>query len=501
MDNSFWIASTKDSQKYEKLQEDKTTEICIIGGGLVGLTSAYLLTKKGFKVTILEKNNICTHASGNTTAKITSQHGLFYQYLVNSYSKDYAKKYLEANQMALLEIKEIIKQENISCDLEEQDSYVFTEDLNEVEKIKGEVEALNEIGFDAEYVTETPLPIPVKAAVKFKKQAQFHPRKYAIGLAEAIIKNNGEIYENTKVYDIEKKGDEYLVKTDEYNVKCKYVILASHYPIINFPGFYFMKMYQSTSYIIAVDTHEELFDGMYITSKQPTLSLRTVPYQDKRILLVAGSDHKTGAKIDLKNSYIELENRIKEIYPKAEILYRWNTEDCISLDKIPYIGEFSEMMPNVFVATGFKKWGMTTSKVAANIILDKIVGNTNDYEEVFTSTRLRPVKNYKELTNIVKEVTYSLVLNKFNIPDDTINAIEKEDGKIIEIDGKKVGIYKDKEGKLFAIKPVCSHLGCELSFNNLDKTWDCPCHGSRFDYTGKSIYDPSIKDLEQIPIE
>lgn len=501
MDNSFWIASTKDSQKYEKLQEDKTTEICIIGGGLVGLTSAYLLTKKGFKVTILEKNNICTHASGNTTAKITSQHGLFYQYLVNSYSKDYAKKYLEANQMALLEIKEIIKQENISCDLEEQDSYVFTEDLNEVEKIKGEVEALNEIGFDAEYVTETPLPIPVKAAVKFKKQAQFHPRKYAIGLAEAIIKNNGEIYENTKVYDIEKKGDEYLVKTDEYNVKCKYVILASHYPIINFPGFYFMKMYQSTSYIIAVDTHEELFDGMYITSKQPTLSLRTVPYQDKRILLVAGSDHKTGAKIDLKNSYIELENRIKEIYPKAEILYRWNTEDCISLDKIPYIGEFSEMMPNVFVATGFKKWGMTTSKVAANIILDKIVGNTNDYEEVFTSTRLRPVKNYKELTNIVKEVTYSLVLNKFNIPDDTINAIEKEDGKIIEVDGKKVGIYKDKEGKLFAIKPVCSHLGCELSFNNLDKTWDCPCHGSRFDYTGKSIYDPSIKDLEQIPIE
>ena len=266
MNNSYWISSVKRDNIYPKLDEDLNTEVCVIGGGLVGLTTAYMLTKKGFNVIVLEKSNICSHTSGNTTAKITSQHGLFYQYLVNSYSKDYAKKYLEANEMAILEIKEIVKQEKIDCDFEEQDSYVFTLDENEITKIKKEIESLKEIGYDAEYVTETSLPFEIKGAIKFKNQAQFNPYKYALGLANSITNMQGQIYENTKVYDVQKHGNDYIVTTDNAKVNCKYVVLASHYPIINFPGFYFMKMYQSTSYIIAVDPHQELFEGMYITS-------------------------------------------------------------------------------------------------------------------------------------------------------------------------------------------------------------------------------------------
>ena len=261
-----------------------------------------------------------------------------------------------------------------------------------------------------------------------------------------------------------------------------------------------MKMYQETSYLIAVETKGKLFEGMYINSEEPSISLRTALCNGKRILIVGGMKHKTGAKINLEEAYKHLEKVARDLYPDSKVLYEWNTEDCITLDKIPYIGEFSNLMPNVFVGTGYKKWGMTSSNIAANIITDKILGKENKYEEVFNSTRLKPIKNYEELTNMVKEVSYSLVINKLKKMDEYINDIKKDTGKIVEINNKKVGIYRDKEGKIYAIKPYCTHLGCELSWNNLDKTWDCPCHGSRFDYKGKNIYDPAIKDLEILNI-
>ena len=269
-----------------------------------------------------------------------------------------------------------------------------------------------------------------------------------------------------------------------------------------------MKMYQETSYLIGVQTKETLFNGMYINSEQPTLSFKTAKDKDKRILIIGGMKHKTGAKneedkitpIDLQNSYKYLEEVAKKIYPDSKVLYRWNTEDCITLDKIPYIGEFSNLWTNVYVGTGYKKWGMTSSNVAANIITDKILGKENKYEDVFKSTRIKPVKNYKELGNMIKEFSYSEIFNKLKSSKDTLEDIKNDEGKIIEIDGRKLGVYKDNKGNIYAIKPYCSHLGCELTWNNLDKTWDCPCHGSRFEYNGKSIYDPAIFDLEKFYI-
>ena len=260
-------------------------------------------------------------------------------------------------------------------------------------------------------------------------------------------------------------------------------------------------MYQSLSYVIGVETQKELFQGMYINSEKPTISFRTAKSGNNRLLLIGGMDHKTGEDIDLSSSYEKLIAIAKQIDPECNVVYKWCTEDCISLDKIPYIGEFSNLMPNVYVGTGYKKWGMTTSNIAANIIVDKILGKENPYEEVFTSTRLKPIKNYQEMGNMLKEVVDGLVIEKIKIPKETIENLKMGQGKIVEVDGKKVGVYQDENGKLFAVKPVCSHLGCELNWNNLEKTWDCPCHGSRFTYTGKSIYDPSIKDLETVEIE
>lgn len=504
MDNSYWISSVKYNKKeYEKLQEEIKTEIAIIGGGLTGLSCGYYLSKENKEVVILEKNTICSHTSGNTTGKITSGHGLFYNYLLQTEGKNKAKQYLEANEKAIKNIAKIVEEENIKCDFERQDAYIFTQKQEEVEKIKKEVEALEYLEFPCELVKEIPLPIKNKekevlAAIKYKNQAQFNPCLYAEGLANKIEERKGKIYEHTKVLDIKKKEDGYEIITDEAKVNAKIVILASHYPIITFPGFYFMKMYQETSYLIAVETKEPLFEGMYICTEEPTISLRTAKNGDKRLLLVGGMKHKTGAKIDLKDSYKKLEKIAKSLYPDSKVLYRWNTEDCISLDKIPYIGEFSNLMPNVYVATGYKKWGMTTSNIAANIITDKILGKENKYKEVFESTRLKPIKNHKELANILKEVSYSLVINKLKNIEEYVKDVKQGEGKIIEIEGQKIGAYRDEKGKIFLIKPYCSHLGCMLSWNNLDKTWDCPCHGSRFNYEGKQIYDPAIKDLEKI---
>lgn len=255
-------------------------------------------------------------------------------------------------------------------------------------------------------------------------------------------------------------------------------------------------MYQSTSYVIAIDTKKTLPSGMYINISSPIFSFRTAKYNGRNILLISGSDHKSGQPTSYNDSYGILENEAKKLYPDCQILYRWNTEDCISLDKIPYIGQYSNITPNLFVGTGFKKWGMTSSNIAANIIVDKIQNKSNKYEYIFKSTRLKPIKNIDELKNIVVQSTNSLLIDKLKHTNINLNEIANNSGGIIEINNQKIGLYKDTSGNIYAVKPVCTHLGCLLSWNDVDKTWDCPCHGSRFDFMGKNLYNPAFKDLE-----
>ena len=323
------------------------------------------------------------------------------------------------------------------------------------------------------------------------------------GIAEAIEKYGGMIFTGVAVNNVKEDDKGYISYTDKYKIKSKYVVIASHYPFINFPGIYFSKMYQVTSYALGIETQKDLFEGMYINSKEPTLSFRTAKYKDKKLLIVAGGNHKTGYSPDSEYfyGYDFLERETKKLYPDCKILYRWNTRDCITLDKIPYVGEFSNFMPNVYVATGFNKWGMTLSNVAANIISDKILGIENKYSDVYNSTRLEPIKNRDELKNMSKQVLKSFITNRIKIPEENLSAIKNDNGGIIRIDGNSVGMFKDSSGEVFAVDPTCTHLGCLLTWNNLDKTWDCPCHGSRFDYTGKNIYEPAIKNLKRYEIE
>lgn len=321
-----------------------------------------------------------------------------------------------------------------------------------------------------------------------------------LGLCDAILDNNGKIYINTPAYDVKNKGNFYETITKDYTIKSKYVVLASHYPFLNIPGFYFTKMYQNTSYVIGIKTKKKLPYGMYINVKEPIYSFRTAKAEGHNLLLLGGSGHKTGNDISYDSTYGILEQKAKELYPDCEILYKWNTRDCITLDKIPYIGSFSKLMPNLFIGTGFNKWGMTSSNVAANIVTDNILGIDNPYAEIFSSTRMAPIKNKKEVKNILKQSANSLLLDKLKIPSHSLSSIAKGHGKIINVNNQKVGIYIDENRNIFAVDPICTHLGCLLSWNDVDKTWDCPCHGSRFNYLGHNIYDPAIKNLRTIKI-
>ncbi len=542
---SYWIDSVKDQNKFGALEENIKTDICIIGGGLTGLNTAYNLSKYKIRTVLLEKDEICKQTSGNSTAKITSQHGLIYKYLTDSKGQDFARKYYEANENAIRNIKSIIDKEEIDCDFEYQPAYVFTQKVQDVQKIKDEVEAVNNFGGRAKFIEakdieinklnsveyvenkeeklkisgdniekenlnlerdvvkermKQVLPIKAIAGIEFENQAQFNPYKYGNALAKICSDSGIKIFEHSKVIDVDTEdGDEYYIITLENGckIKSKYVVITTKYPIVNIPGFYFVKMYQSSSYAIAMQTKQRLFEGMYINSEEPTISLRTAKFGDEYLLIVVGFDHKTGAQIDLSNSYRYLEEVAKSLYPEGKIKYRWNTEDCITLDKIPYIGNFSNLWENTYVATGFNKWGITTSNIAAEIITDKILGQENEYEEIFKSTRLEPIKNIKEVTNMVKESVNSLVTKKLELPQEEANQIQNGEGKIVEVNGQKIGIYKNNEGEVYKVNPVCKHLGCELSWNNLEKTWDCPCHGSRYDFKGNLIYGPSVKNLDK----
>ena len=542
---SYWIDSVKDQNKFGALEENIKTDICIIGGGLTGLNTAYNLSKYKIRTVLLEKDEICKQTSGNSTAKITSQHGLIYKYLTDSKGQDFARKYYEANENAIRNIKSIIDKEEIDCDFEYQPAYVFTQKVQDVQKIKDEVEAVNNFGGRAKFIEakdieinklnsveyvenkgeklkisgdniekenlnlerdvvkermKQVLPIKAIAGIEFENQAQFNPYKYGNALAKICSDSGIKIFEHSKVIDVDTEdGDEYYIITLENGckIKSKYVVITTKYPIVNIPGFYFVKMYQSSSYAIAMQTKQRLFEGIYINSEEPTISLRTAKFGDEYLLIVVGFDHKTGAQIDLSNSYRYLEEVAKSLYPEGKIKYRWNTEDCITLDKIPYIGNFSNLWENTYVATGFNKWGITTSNIAAEIITDKILGQENEYEEIFKSTRLEPIKNIKEVTNMVKESVNSLVTKKLELPQEEANQIQNGEGKIVEVNGQKIGIYKNNEGEVYKVNPVCKHLGCELSWNNLEKTWDCPCHGSRYDFKGNLIYGPSVKNLDK----
>ncbi len=490
---SYWIASTSETS-YPSLTDDINVDIAIIGGGMVGITSAYLLTQKGFKVAVIEADRIIQGTTGHTTAKITSQHSLIYGRIQKQMGQDKAKQYAQANETAVREVTRIIKELKIDCDFSNQNAYVYTQQEEYIAKIKNEVKTASNLGIKAAFLSEIPLPIKIKGAMCFENQAQFHPRKYLLALAQEVIGSGGYIFENTRAMDIIQDKPCTVITDLGKKIVASKIIIASHYPFYEAHGLYFSRIYPERSYILATKISEKFPSGMYITAETPTRSLRAQYNGDEELVLVGGEHHKTGQGEDMINHYQKLRDFAEQVFTVEDIPYRWSTQDYTTMDEVPYIGNLTSDTPDLLVATGFYKWGMTNSTVAAMIFRDILMHGKSPWEDVYNPSRVTPSASAKNFVVENLDVAKHLITGKILPVPDQIE-LQPGEGQIISIDGERLGAYRDIHGKLHLVDTTCTHMGCELQWNSAEKSWDCPCHGSRFTFEGEIITGPALHKL------
>ena len=424
---SVWSAKSE-AVSFPELQGDVKTDVLIIGGGIAGVLTAYALQERGINCIVVERDRLFSGNTHNTTAKITFQHGLIYQDILKTYGVERAKQYLFANKSALEKYSRLAQ--NIDCDFEYKDNYVYS--VDDREKLEKELEALRRIGFDAELCDSVPLPVDTVGAVRFRNQSQFNPLKFL-----RVISKNLNLYENTFVHEM--RGT--VAITDRGKIIADKVVVATHFPFINKHGSYFMKLYQNRSYVIALKNAQNV-EGMYVDEADKGLSFRNYG----SLLLLGGGDHRTGKN---GGNWSELRSFAGEHYPSAEESFFWSAQDCMSLDRIPYIGNYSTNTPDLYVISGFNKWGMTTAMAASEIIADMLEDKSNDYADVFNPSR-----------NILRPQLFA------NIFESAVNLLTPTTKR-------------------------CPHLGCALKWNKTERSWDCPCHGSRFDKHGKLLDNPA----------
>jgi len=491
--NPFWIVSTPDTN-YPALEQDVKVDVAIVGGGIAGISCAYLLVKEGVKVAIVEADRILHGTTGHTTAKITSQHSLIYARLKKEMGEEKAKQYAEANESAIHTIADIIEENKIDCDFKWCPAYVYTQSDKYMQDIEDEAKAASSLGIKASLLKEIPLPFPAKSALRFDGQAQFHPLKYLKALVPEILKNGSHIFEQTRAINIE-KGKDYMVITNTgKKVSAGKVIIASHFPFFDGGGLYFSRIYAERSYVVGVTVKEKFPEGMFISAEDPVRSLRSQSFENGELILVGGDHHKTGQCDNTNIHYNNLIDFAKSSFEVQNIPYRWSTQDCMTVDGVPYVGSLTSQRPDIYVATGFGKWGMTNSTAAAMILKDIITKGASPWTSVYNPTRFPNIKNL-----IVQnaDVAANYVSGKLSTGADN-EEISIGEAKVINVDGKLAGAYRDENDSLHIVDITCTHVGCELNWNDAERSWDCPCHGSRFDYEGKIVEGPALNSLKPI---
>ncbi|HSK70957.1 MAG TPA: FAD-dependent oxidoreductase [Pyrinomonadaceae bacterium] len=495
---SLWIATTPQTN-YQSIPQNFSVDVAVLGGGIVGIATAFMLKQAGATVVVIEAGRVVESVTGNTTAKVTSQHGLIYDQLISSFGEEKARLYGEAQEYAKERIAFLVEQLGIDCDFKRTSAYTYTLKEQELEQIKNEVEAATKLGLPASYVETTELPFEIAGAIKFDNQVQFHPRKYLLALAERIPGDGCYILEETRAFDIEDE-DPCTIKTSRGTIAAKSVVIATHFPYYD-PNIYFAAMHPIRSYVLGCRLNGPAPEGMYISSGTPHHSIRNNPYEGGEIIILGGEHHKTGQGGDTREHYLRLEEWARANFDIQSIEFRWSTQDNNTVDGVPYIGKLSFASKNLYVGTGFAGWGMTNSHVAALLISDMIQGRENPWSEVFDPSRFKPVTSARDFIKENLNVAKEFISDRVSTPKlEDVSSITKGNAEVVEWNDEKVAIYRDEQDSIYSCSAVCTHMGCIVHWNSAEKSWDCPCHGSRFNFDGKVIQGPANEDLKPVSL-
>ncbi|UOQ85818.1 FAD-dependent oxidoreductase [Gracilibacillus salinarum] len=497
MHTSIWLDT--EIKPFQPLHDSLQTDVTIIGGGITGVLTAYHLAKQGVKVVLLERDRLSQSTTGHTTAKITAQHDLIYDELIQHFGEENASLYYQSQKEAMAFYHKTIKMFQINCHYQQEHAYLYTNQPNNREKLEKESEAYQKLAIEGTLVDQIPFSFPHLKALRMNTQAQFDPRTFLKTIVAEIEKYQGHIYERTTAVDIDYQSNTIVRTARGHNIITDNVVVATQFPFYEGKAFYSTRMYPSRSYVVGFTSSEAYPGGMYLDVDQPIRSIRHVQKEDKTIWLLGGQAHKTGQQQQHADPYTELTQFANRYLRSQAFHYQWSAQDYETLDKLPYIGALNKRHPNVFVATGYRKWGMTNSAVAAQLLADLIVGKENPYKKLYQPQRFHADPDLKAFMRNNSDVATEFIKGKLS-KTDRVEQLKPNSSAKIKHDGKTIGVYKDDDDQLHAVDPTCTHLGCECNWNQSEKSWDCPCHGSRFNYDGKVIEGPATKNLNKLSL-
>jgi glycine/D-amino acid oxidase-like deaminating enzyme/nitrite reductase/ring-hydroxylating ferredoxin subunit len=492
---SLWL-DTSQGAGFPKLDRPLSVDVAVLGGGIVGISTALLLKRAGMTVAVLEADRVGAGVTGHTTAKLSSLHGLAYAELASSFGDDGARTYGEANQAGIEQIAQWVEAEGIDCDFRRKPNYTYASSRDKLRDIEREVEVAQRLGLPASYTEETDLPYPVAGAVRFEAQAEFHPRRFVLALAALVDGDGSHVFEGTRATSVS-EGRPCRVETTGPAVMAGTVVVATHFPFLD-RGLYFARIHPERSYALGVRVRGDAPQGMYISADQPTRSIRSHPVADGEVLIVGGEGHKTGQGGDTVERYRALEQFAHEHWDVESVEYQWASQDNESVDHVPYIGKLAPHSRRIYTATGFRKWGLAQGVAAAMILEDLILGRKNPWASLYDPGRMKPLASAKDLVMENVNVAGRFVgdrLTKRGGRD--AHDLTPGEGDIAQLDGEKVAAFRDEDGGLHAVSPLCTHLGCQVNWNSGDRSWDCPCHGSRFSPDGEILHGPAVSPLER----
>lgn len=489
---SVWMDTTPSTQ-YPSLKPNINVDVAILGGGIAGLSCAYFLKQAGKTVAVIEADHIVSGVTGFTTAHITSEHNFLYDYLIKTFGKEGAGLYADANETAIEKIAQIVKKEGIECDFKRVSQHFMTENKEDLDKLKQEYNAAKQLDLPVTFEDSAPAPFPNYGTIHYHNQAQFHPRKYLLALAKKIDGGGSFIFEKTRATDV-KEGEPCIVKTEKGDLKAKDVIIATHFPFLDRGG-YFARMKPMRSYVLGMYVKNKMEAVMFDNTANPYNYIRTQPTKKGTLVLVGGEDHTTGQVVDTMQCYRNLEAYARDRFDMQSIAYHWSTQDNYPFDQVPFIGTFMPTSQHLFVATGFQGYGMTFGTIAGVMLSDMIAGKHTKWESLLSPQRYKATKEVPATMKMGLGIVTNLINKLTPKAQQDINTVKPNSGKIIEVGGQKVAVYKDKKGNICTVSATCQHMGCAVAFNNAEQSWDCPCHGSRYSPDGAILHGPTIKKL------